>query len=183
MLAHARRLAALCGFFVAFGAGARDARALESFYGLGDEKAGPLMTNLKLGPAIGLSELPTQGSIELEVAYALDEEERAYVGLSIPLGLSSPLVTAGLDASLHYELPIRGVRGLSIVPRASIGFASLSPDTGRGSVAFVFEPAVGAKWNLTELVHVGVEPLAFPLYFGPEFGMQLRPLVYGGLDF
>jgi hypothetical protein len=162
---------------------ASQAHALESLSGLGDEKAGPLTTSAKLGAAFELDDVPTQFATELEAAYALDEEDRAYAGFALQVGLSEPLSTIGLTASFQYEFPIRSVRGLAIVPRANVGVAFLDPEFGKTLGALTVQPAIGAKWNLTEELHVGLEPIGLPMYFGSFVGVQLRSLAYAGLDF
>src|SRR4051812_31631129 len=83
------------------------------------DKTGPMMFNLKLGPAIGVSNSNTQFGLEFEFGYAI--APNAY--LIFPLGLTfgGGATTLAIPVGFQYDIGFPGVKNLFLYPRISIG--------------------------------------------------------------
>ncbi len=187
-----------------------EARAAE----VGENKAGPLMGNVKIGPAIGLDDdfggrgfggpgpgprgfgfRATQFALELEIAYAVDRGENAYIGFNPQFQVSDYFAVINLTGTFQYDIQIveNKVKGLYLYPKVNAG-VGIVPNgygsfSGRGfcsdcdaAVYFDLQLEFGAKFNIWKNFHVLAEPLSFPLYIGEQFGAQYRFFVGCGFD-
>lgn len=161
-------------------------------------KAGPAMINLKLGPSIPiyiqdfngdpLDALPVSFALQLEGGVALDRARNAYLILpfQIHVGRKSSQVF-GVTASatytkivvplgFQYDIPIPGVPGLYVYPRASLGYAAFVINASAAGFGFsftrsgtyhggMFAPELGIKYLLRRRVQFGLEPMSLPLHF------------------
>ncbi len=179
--------------------------------GVGENKAGPLMGNVKIGPAVGLDDdfggrgsfgdfrgryyRGTQFALELEIAYAVDSKERAYIGFNPQFQVSDYFAVINLTGTFQYDIQIieDKVKGLYLYPKVNAGVGIVPNDygyfQGRGfcsscdaGVYFDLQLVFGAKFNIWENFHVLAEPLNFPLYIGEQFGAQYRFFVGCGFD-
>lgn len=172
---------------------------------VGENKAGPFMGNIKIGPAVGLDDdfggrgfyrgpgrgplygRATQFATELEIAYAVDRGNNAYIGFNPQFQVSDYFAVINLTATFQYDIQIveDKVKGLYLYPKINAG-VGIVPNgygafSGRGfcsgcdaAVFFDLQLEFGAKFNIYENFHVLAEPLSFPLYIGEQFGAQYR---------
>ncbi len=182
---------------------AREARAA-----VGEDKAGPLMGNFKLGPAVsfggdfggprggclgcfGFND--TQFAMELEIAYALDRGNKAaYIGFNPQFQFGFGTII-NLTGTFQYDIQIAAskVRGLYIYPKINVG-AAIYPNNpyyygingcfGCTSAAFTLQPELGVKFNIFKNFHVLGEPLSFPIYIGGITFAQWRFWLGCGFD-
>lgn len=186
---------------------AQDARAA----GVGENKAGPFMGNVKIGPAVGLDDdfggrgvrggpdplryyRGTQFALELELAYAVDAKENAYIGFNPQFHVSDYFAVINLTGTFQYDIQIieNKLKGFYLYPKVNAGVGIVPNDAdfqGRGfcsgcdaDVYFDLQLVFGAKFNIWENFHVLAEPLNFPLYIGEQFGAQYRFFVGCGFD-
>ncbi|MBL9023149.1 MAG: hypothetical protein JNL21_13195 [Myxococcales bacterium] len=157
-------------------------------WAVGEEKAGPFMGNLKIGPAIRLDDIPTQFAMEVEIAGALDRGNDAYLGFNPQFQFSDGLATINLTATFQYDIELP-VKALYLYPKINAGLAINAP-TGRGgdpALGFALQPEFGIKYQLVEHAHIGAEPISIPLYLGNNryigaIDAQYRLFFYGGFD-
>jgi hypothetical protein len=203
---HLNRFVVRCAVALAllFGlvAYAPDAKAV------GEDKAGPLMGNFKLGPAVsfgnnfgftgcgrfGCGFNATQFAMELEIAYAVDHKQAAYIGFNPQFEFGWGTII-NLTATFQYDIQIvpNKVKGLYIYPKINAGVA-IYPNTfgyricgfgtcGSGAAAaFALQPEVGVKFNIWKNFHVLGEPLSFPIYIGDFTFAQWRFWLGCGVD-
>ena len=169
----------------------------------GKEKAGPWMFNFRIGVAanVGCGSFdcgglrgPGRGRflrraqfvISPEIAYGLDSEYRAYLGI-IPMfqvGDNFTIFNVPLTFQYDIELPIKNFRGLYVYPKVNAGYAHYLEGDGN---YFSLEPTAGIKYQFHENVHVGGEPLSFLFLIGEQggrsdFNAQYHFLAYIGFD-
>lgn len=156
------------------------------------------MGNIKIAPAVGIDDdlrrfgrgHRTQFAMELEIAYAVDRDENAYLGFNPQFQVSDYFAIINLTGTFQYDIEIKKVRGLylypkvnagvAIVPNARFGFCSGCDDA---DVAFTLQPEFGVKFNFFKNFHALAEPLSFPLYIGEQFSAQYRFWFGCGFDF
>lgn len=143
-------------------------------------KDGPFMANLKIGPAIKLDDVPTQFSMEVEVAYAVDRGNNAYIAFAPQFQFSDPLTTINLPLAFQYDIELP-VKGLYLYPRIAAGVGIF---TGRGDTqaSFTLQPEFGIKYQVVDNFHIGFEPFSLPMYMTDFFDLQYRLYFYGGID-
>lgn len=161
--------------------------------GRSGDKAGPLMLNLKLGPAIPLTYkdqpssvktldvLPVAASITLEGGYALDAARRAYLLLPLQimtgakdgsLGSTLRITRVVVPVGFQYDIPISAVPGLYIYPRVYVGYmayiVSLSSNAlslSSTSHGVSFAPELGVKYIFRRRFNFAFEPFSLPLSY------------------
>ncbi len=164
---------------------------------VGEEKAGPLMGNFKLAPAVSFGDVGyfgTQFAMELEIAYAVDDDDNAYLGFNPQFQFGGwGGATINLTGTFQYDIPIKAVTGLYLYPKINLGLAIF---TNRGyygcgrfgcggsgaEVAFALQPEFGVKYNIFKNFHVLGEPLSFPIYIGSYTFAQWRFWLGCGFD-
>jgi hypothetical protein len=182
-----RTLKTLLRLAVATLAAAGTLQALESTaLAVGEEKAGPFMGNLKIGPAIRLDDIPTQFAMEVEIAGALDRGNDAYLGFNPQFQFSDGLTTINLTATFQYDIELP-VKALYLYPKINAGLAIQAPNRGDAALGFALQPEFGIKYQLVEHAHIGAEPISIPLYLGNNryigaVDAQYRLFFYGGFD-
>jgi hypothetical protein len=175
---------------------------------VGENKAGPLMGNVKIGPAVGLDDdfggrgfgrgryyRNTQFALELEIAYAVDRGDNAYIGFNPQFQVSDYFSVINLTGTFQYDIQIveNKVKGLYIYPKVNAGVGIVPNGYGsfRGNgfcsgcdagVYFDLQLEFGAKFNIYKNFHVLAEPLSFPMYIGEQFGAQYRFFIGCGFD-
>lgn len=171
---------AAIGCFVGY-AGAAEAK-------VGEKKAGPLMGNFKLAPAVGFGGggyFGTQFAMELEIAYAVDSDDAAYIGFNPQFQFDGFGAIINLTGTFQYDIAIKSVEGLYLYPKINLGLAIFTSSYYggcgrrgcRGSsadVAFTLQPEFGVKYNLFKNFHVLGEPLSFPIYIANGAFAQWR---------
>ncbi len=174
------------------------AASSSSAWALGEEKAGPFMANLKIGPAIDLDGPPgvTQFALELEAGIALDHKNNAYLTFTPQFEFGSfcggfdrfgcggrgSVTTIILPLGFQYDIEMP-VKHLFIYPKINLGLGLF---TGGGTTAaFVLQPAFGIKYQLLKNFHFGGEPFSLPFFLGNKydnFGAQYQIYLYAGVD-
>lgn len=147
------------------------------------EKKGPIMLNMKIGPAIKLDDIPTQFALEVEGAYAFDRAKNAYIGFNPQFQFSDPIITINLPLTFQYDIELP-VEGLYLYPKINAGVA-IHTGSGDAAAAFALQPEFGIKYQIVDIAHVGFEPFSLPFYLGQKgngFDIQYRLFFYGGLD-
>jgi len=179
-----------------------------AFAAVGEEKAGPLMGNFKLGPAISFGHNfggiggcgrfgcfgpdNAQFAMELEIAYAVDRDKRAYIGFNPQFQFGFGTII-NLTGTFQYDISIAPskIKGLYIYPKINLGVAvypnssyycGFGGCTNRASAAFTLQPEVGVKFNIFKNFHVLGEPLSFPIYIGDFTFAQWRFWLGCGFD-
>lgn len=168
--------------------------ATEAEAKVGEKKAGPLMGNFKLAPAVSFGDvgyLDTQFALQLEIAYAVDRKNAAYIGFN-PQFQFANFTNINLTGTFQYdiELPVEGLylypkinAGLAIFPNSFAGYCGRFGCGGRGaSVAFALQPEFGVKYNIFKNFHVLGEPLSFPIYIARYTFAQWRFWLGVGFD-
>jgi hypothetical protein len=153
---------------------------------VGEKKAGPLMGNFKLAPAVSFGDIgyiDTQFAMELEIAYAVDKKNNAYIGFN-PQFQFARFTNINLTGTFQYdiELPVEGLylypkinAGLAIFPASSYGYyCGRFGCGGSTGVAFALQPEFGVKYNIMKNFHVLGEPLSFPIYIAGHTFAQWR---------
>ncbi len=147
---------------------------------VGEKKAGPLMGNFKLAPAVSFGDvgyIDTQFAMELEIAYAVDRKNNAYIGFN-PQFQFARFTNINLTGTFQYdiELPVEGLylypkinAGIAIFPAANYSYYGRSTQ-----VAFALQPEFGVKYNIMKNFHVLGEPLSFPIYIASHTFAQWR---------
>ena len=177
---------------------------------VGEKKAGPLMGNFKLAPAVSFGQGGygfTQFALQLEIAYAVDKKNAAYIGFNPQFQFAWTTII-NLTGTFQYdiELPVEGLylypkinAGLAIFPVGGYGYnggyngAYCYDNRGRryycggggggsASVAFALQPEFGVKYNIKKNFHVLGEPLSFPIYIGSNTFAQWRFWLGVGFD-
>jgi hypothetical protein len=147
--------------------------------GATDDRQGAFMANMKIGPAIGIGEFSgyTAFGLELEAGYAVIANH-GYITFSPNFAFGDlTLITLPVGFQYEFELP---VDKLYAYGRFGLGMAIV---TEGGDPVFHMGPHAGAKYQITEMFHVGAEPLSFPIYFNENgVALQYRFLAYGGID-
>jgi hypothetical protein len=173
---------------------------------VGEDKAGPLMGNFKIAPALSFGNdfgfrgcdrfgcfSATQFAMEFEIAYAVDHDNNAYIGFNPQFEFGWGTII-NLTGTFQYDIQIAKskVKGLYIYPKINVGIA-VYPNTfgnricGFGncsgaSAAFTLQPEVGVKFNIFKNFHVLGEPLSFPIYIGDFTFAQWRFWLGCGFD-
>ncbi len=149
------------------------------------EKAGPWMLNLKLGPAIGVSNADTEFALVLDANYGIAFNRNLYIGLPINLQFSGSVFTGGLfPIQVQYDFAIPQVRGLYVYPRFVVGYGLIHVSGGGGgtsSAAFI-EPAAGVKYILNGRWNFGFEPFSMPIFARSGAAVFYRLLFYAGIN-
>lgn len=171
---RARIALAVPAFVAALAAGAAGAEAA-------GRKDGPFMANLKVGPAIKLDDFPTQFSMEVEVAYAVDRGNNAYIAFAPQFQFSDPATIINLPLAFQYDIELP-VKGLYLYPRLAAGVGILLPRVGNTQAAFTLQPEFGIKYQVVDNFHIGFEPFSLPMYMADFFDLQYRLYFYGGID-
>jgi len=173
-----------------------------SAWAVGEEKAGPFMANLKIGPAIDLDAPPgvTQFALELEAGIALDHAKNAYLTFTpqfefgdlctgigrFGCGGRGSITTIIIPIGFQYDIEMP-VKHLYIYPKIDLGLGIFTGGAvGAGTQgAFVLQPAFGIKYQLLKNLHIGGEPFSLPFFLGNKydgFGAQYQIYLYAGID-
>jgi len=147
------------------------------------EKAGPMMLNMKLGPAIGVSgPASTQFALEFEFGYAI--APNAYflfpLGFQFGGGATAILVPIGFQ----YDIAFPGVKNFYLYPRISIGYVGVFGG-GASAHGFLLEPGFGIKYVLKGRFNFGFEPFRLPIGIGFDSGTSIQYSLkfYAGFNF
>jgi len=143
------------------------------------DKAGRFSATLKIGPAINLDDTRTQFTLNPEIAVALDRDYNAYLGINPQFQFADNYTTINIPLTFQYDIELP-VDGLYLYPKVSAG---LSYILQLERAFFMLEPAFGVKYQAHKNFHVGLEPIAIPLYMGKIFAAQYHIFLCGGVDF
>jgi len=185
--------------------------AHEAFAAVGEDKAGPLMGNFKIAPAVfiggdggfygfrgcgggpfGFCGDATQFAMQLEIAYAVDHDNNAYIGFNPQFQFGFGTII-NLTGTFQYDIQIAKskVKGLYIYPKINAGIGIFPAGTygycgfggcGGTRVAFDLQPELGVKFNIFKNFHVLGEPLSFPIYISSATFAQWRFWLGCGFD-
>lgn len=155
-------------------------------FAVGEEKAGPFMGNIKIGPAIRLDEIPTQFALEAEIAGALDRGNDAYLGFNPQFQFADSFITINLTVTFQYDIELP-VKALYLYPKINAGLAINAVESRDPALGFALQPEFGIKYQIVEHAHIGAEPISIPLYLGNNryigaIDAQYRLFFYGGFD-
>lgn len=151
----------------------------------GADKAGRVMINIKVGPAIAIDDTRTQFSVSPEFAVALDKDYNAYLGLGPQFQFGDYFTLINIPLFFEYDIELP-VKGLYLYPKIGAGLSYWANSYFRRSdehAYFMLEPAFGVKYQFHKNVHVGGEPIAIPMYMGNIFAAQYHFFAYIGFDF
>lgn len=149
----------------------------------GEGKAGPMMANLRIGPAFGLSAGMGAGfTVAPEFGYAVALENNLYV-VAAPQFTFSTFTFITLPVGVQYDYPLP-VKNLYVTGRFLAGYTILAGGRASGG-AFTLIPEFGAKYVIDKRFNVGAEPISIPLHLGSGGGTlaMYRINLYGGLNF
>ena len=149
----------------------------------GADKAGRVMINVKIGPAINIDDTRTQFALSPEFAVALDRKYNAYLGLGPQFQFGDYFTLINIPLFFEYDIELP-VKGLFLYPKVNAGL-SYWANTWRYSekAFFMLEPAFGVKYQFHKNVHVGGEPIGIPIYLGRIVAVQYHLFAYIGFDF
>ncbi|NUP13572.1 MAG: hypothetical protein HOW73_46650 [Polyangiaceae bacterium] len=145
-----------------------------------EDKAGPLEVGGKLGFGVSFGDLAGVSFVfSPEIGYALDGENAYLIfdpEIQAPAGDGAFFT---IPATFQYDIELP-VDGLYIYPRGSLGVSVFS---GGGNPFFTVTPACGIKYQVLKQLHVGGEPIRFPIHVtdGAVFA-QYEFLVSVGAD-
>ena len=167
-----------------------------------EDKSGPFMFNLQIGPAIGARNAINMGAIVLDFGFALDAGKHAYllfplqfqfadVGVSV-FGVSNDY-TVGyvmVPIGFQYDIAIHAVPGLYFSPRIVGGYvaATASCNNCSTSNAGFIAPELAVKLVIAKRANVGLYPFSLPIFIGSKNNQTLtsidyRILFFGGVNF
>jgi hypothetical protein len=173
-----------------------------------EDKAGPFMFNLQIGPAIGARNAINMGAIVLDFGFALDAGKHAYllfplqfqfanVGVSV-FGVSSDY-TVGyvmVPVGFQYDIPVHAVPGLYISPRIVGGYVAVTASCNNCSTsnAGFIAPELAIKLVIAKRWNVGLYPFSLPIFMSSRnntatmttsisTSIDYRILFFGGLNF
>ena len=147
-----------------------------------DKGSGPMMLNLKLGPAIGVSSAKgTQFALEFDFGYQL--APNAYFLIPLAFGFGGGATAIFVPIGFQYDIPFPGVKNFYIYPRISLGYVGVFG--GGGSVhGFFLEPGFGLKYVFKGRFNFGFEPFRLPIgIFDGGTGIQYVLKFYAGFNF
>jgi hypothetical protein len=130
-----------------------------------NHKAGPVLLQLRVGPAIGVKEIDNQAALALDAGIAVDRSRNAYVLLSVQLQIERALTIVQIPIGFEYDFALPSVKGLYLYPRLSLGYAAFVPGTGPTLSAGVVTAEFGVKYVIGGRWSIGLEPLSVPLFF------------------
>jgi hypothetical protein len=163
-----------------------------------DEKAGRFMFNLKLGPALCLGVVASEGSgtcgthmgaMVFDLGFAVIPN--LYLVFPFQLQFRNRFVGIFLPFGVQYDIALP-VKGLFLYPRASLGYAAFvasAPVGPFGDLTITtnfgfFMPEFGIKYVINKRWNVGGEPFSLPILFNSDGALfYYRILVYGGVNF
>ena len=148
------------------------------------DKVGPMMANLRIGPAFAVTSYASGGAgftLAPEFGYAVALENNLYVVASpqFTLGYGGAIIT--IPAGVQYDFPIAPVPNLYVTGRFLMGYANFAG--GGGASAFAIIPEVGAKFMFKGRFNVGFEPFSMPVYISSGTLATYRLNLYGGINF
>ncbi len=166
---------------------------------LDDGKSGPVMINLKIGPAIEVYHSHTQFAMTLEGMYAVlvTKFGDLYVGLPLTFQFAGAGTFIEIPAAAQFDVRLP-VKNLYIVTQLHIGYAVFIPsdnDTclfgfcttikGGDAVHYgVITPQLGLKYAIKGRGNVGIDIFQLPIYFNSDgAALQYRIMFYGGVNF
>jgi hypothetical protein len=140
------------------------------------------MLNVKIGPSIGLKDLPTQLALQVELGVAITPDGLGSIILPLQLHIVHEPSAVMIPLGFQYDIPLP-VKSLYLYPRASLGYAALFNDAGAISHMGVAVPEVGLKYTPGRF-NFGLEPVSLPLLFdGTRVLVTYRVLAYAGVTF
>lgn len=147
------------------------------------DKVGPMMANLRIGPAFAVTSYGTGGSaftVAPEFGYAVALENNLYVVVApqFTLGYGGAIIT--IPAGVEYDFPIAPVPNLYVTGRFLAGYSNV---TSGGVNAFTIIPEVGAKFIFGGRFNVGLEPFSMPVHFFSSTLATYRINLHGGINF
>ena len=148
------------------------------------DKVGPMMANLRIGPAFAISSYGTGGAgftLAPEFGYAVALENNLYVVVAPQFTLGGgggAVITIPVGA--EYDFPIAPVPNLYVTGRFLAGYSNF---TGGGASAFTIIPEVGAKFIFKGRFNVGLEPFSMPIHFASATVAMYRINLHGGINF
>jgi hypothetical protein len=132
------------------------------------QRSGPYEFNFKIGPAIGVSDAPTQFALQLEFGLAVTGDRNGYLIFPLQLQFSAPVFVAHFPIGFQYEFPIRSVRGLYLYPRGWVGF-SVDHESGVCIQFDRFGRCIGGNFGSSS-----APGIAFGLGFGIKYILKGR---------
>lgn len=147
------------------------------------DKVGPMMANLRIGPAFAVNTYGGGGAgftlaPEFGYAVALENNLSIVAAPQFTIGYGGAIIT--IPAGVQYDFPIAPVPNLYVTGRFLMGYSNV---TGGGWHAFTIIPEVGAKFIFKGRFNVGLEPFSMPVYLGTATLATYRINLYGGINF
>lgn len=147
------------------------------------DKVGPMMANLRIGPAFAVTSYAGGAGAftlapEFGYAVALENNLSVVFAPQFTIGYGGAIVT--IPAGVQYDFPIAPVPNLYVTGRFLMGYANI---TGSGASAFAIIPEVGAKFIFKGRFNVGLEPFSMPVYMASATLATYRINLYGGINF
>ncbi len=147
------------------------------------DKVGPMMANLRIGPAFAVSAYAGGGAgftLAPEFGYAVALENNLYVVAApqFTLGYGGAFITIPVGVEYNYPLP---VNNLYVTGRFLMGYSYLAG--GGGASAFTLIPEFGAKFIFGGRFNVGLEPFSMPIHITSATVALYRINMYGGINF
>jgi hypothetical protein len=173
-----------------------------------EDKSGPFMFNLQIGPAIGARNAINMGAIVLDFGIAVDPGKHAYilvplqfqfanVGVSV-LGVSNDYTVGYVmfPVGFQYDIPIHAVPGLYISPRIVAGYVLATAscnNCGTSNLGFI-APELAVKLVIKKRFNVGLYPFSLPIFIArntntatnvttTSTSIDYRILFFGGVNF
>jgi hypothetical protein len=147
------------------------------------DKAGPLMLEVRIGPAIGLFAVDDQYALALDAGVAVDRALRTYLVVSPQVQLQRGLTVIQVPLGIEHDIPISTVRGLYVYPRIALGYADFRVPGARDLHAGVAVAELGVKYTLGKHWYIGFEPFSLAAFFDSTgVSLSYRVLVSVGMD-
>jgi hypothetical protein len=172
--------------------------ARANFLSPSEEKAGPFMFNLKLGPAFPIAiaysghsaTLNTNplGTAIADFGIAVDSRQRAYILLPIQFIFNGDGAYIMIPVGFQYDFHIW--KNLFLYPRGFVGYTFYAGNNGSGGTNVQFSNVgvvaaeLGLKWIFKKRWNVGFEPFSLPVVFNSNVAIFFYRLnLYGGVNF
>ncbi|MCU1280753.1 MAG: hypothetical protein JWM53_4299 [bacterium] len=170
--------------------------ACAAWRGPSTDKSGPMMFNVKAGPAIGLKDTGGTGrpafstaAVAVEMGFAVTPDRRGYIVVAPQVQPGVWYAAYMLPVGFQYDFKL-SLRGPYLTARLSGGYALVEPYLQSRLLNFGFVlPELGIKHVIRKRWNLGFDFFSLPIGFGRDdngvsiVALFYRLTLYAGLNF